>query len=63
MIVGLILSIFILFEDKCFDNILNSDLTQLVNECSCNCNCNFLTIEKRSKDKKYNDDETKKLLV
>jgi hypothetical protein len=63
MIVGLILSIFILFEDKCLDNILNSDLTQLVNECSCNCNCNFLSNEKKSRDHKSDDEETKNLLV
>lgn len=63
MIVGLILSIFILFEDKSCDNILNSDLTQLVNECSCNCNCKIKTNEKKSKDLKHYDEETKRLIV
>jgi hypothetical protein len=66
MIFGLVLSIFILFEDKSFDNILNSDLSQL-NGCSCSCKCDFTIVEKnfekRMKGLKGYEDETRKLLV
>ena len=47
MIFGLILSILILLEDKSFDNILNSDLIHLQNECS--CNCSFKANDKKMK--------------